>query len=179
MNLLFDIKHSPMAYPRLFFKEDSATYKPNVITIADSYYWNLHGSGITQRIYKSDKFWYYFTKAYGTGYPRDTDIDKIDVLKEINESDVVIYLSTDANLHRFAFGFEDKVYDLLRKGTGFHAMYDSTREARIRFIEQVIRNDSHWFQEIKRKAKEGNISVEEMLRKDAMWLYEKEKNQKK
>ncbi len=179
MNLLFDIHHYPMAYPKLYFKENTATYKPNVITMADSYYWNIFGTGIASRLFNANTFWYYFAQSYTPENVEGCDIKQVNVLNEIEKSDVIIYLSTDATLRKFAFGFEDKVYDLLKKEADKKAISDSTQENRIYFIEQVIRNDSIWFQEIKRKARVKNISVEEMLRKDAMWLYEKEKNQKK
>jgi len=57
MNLIFKINTFEMAYPQFYFNEDDETYKPSVITIADSYYWNYHGKGITQRIYENDNFW--------------------------------------------------------------------------------------------------------------------------
>ncbi|MCX6234661.1 MAG: hypothetical protein NT175_08060 [Bacteroidetes bacterium] len=178
MNLLFNIPYYPMAYPKLYFREDSLTYKPNVITIADSYYWNLHGSGITQRIYNSDKFWYYFNIAYGTGYPGGKDIKQINVLDEIERCDVVVILSTDANLYKFAFGFEEDVYNLIKQKQEL-AVNQELDEDRIRTIELDIRNDSTWFNEIKQKAIKKGITVEEMLKLDAKWVYMKENHNKK
>ena len=64
LNLLFKLPAYPMAYPRLIFEKDSSLWRPSVITIADSYYWNIHGRGISQRIYSKDKFWYYFKQIY-------------------------------------------------------------------------------------------------------------------
>jgi hypothetical protein len=177
MNLLFEIPYYPMAYPKLFFKEDFGTYKPKVITIADSYYWNFHRPGITQRIYNSDIFWFCFSIVYDNGYPGGKDIKQINILDEIERCDVVVILSTEANLCKFAFGFEEELYKLLKKKEVLGTT-EKTDENRIHDIELVIRNDTAWFNQIKRKAIQRGISVEEMLRLDAEWMYQKEKEEK-
>jgi len=110
MNLLFKINCYDMAYPRLYFNEDSTTFKPSVITIADSYYWIYHGKGISQRIYENDKFWYYYQTVHGDSYPKDSKVGDLDRIAEIESVDFVVILVTDANLYKFAFGFIDDVY---------------------------------------------------------------------
>ncbi len=170
MNLLFDISYYAMPYPKLYFHEDSATYKPVVITITDSYYWNLHGRGITQRIYGEDNFWYYFKSAHGDKYIEGQMVQDLNVKEEIESADFIVLLATEGTLNKFPYGFVEEVYDLYTQESEDQYVID---EKKIRFIEQVIRNDSGWFEEIRRKAVKWNISIEEMLRRDAEWLYKK------
>ena len=42
----------------------------------------------------------------------------------------------------------------------------------IRIYEMGIRGTPEWFEEIKRKAKVNNISIDEQIRQDAEWIYE-------
>lgn len=173
MNLLFDISWYDMPYPRFYFREDSTTFKPEVITIADSYYWSFHGKGLSQRIYDKDKFWYYYKSVHGDVYEKGLMIEDLDVPGEIKSADYIVLLATDANLYKYPFGFIDHVYELLKneksqKGANFS-------EDLIRKTIRNIKSDSLWFRQVKDKAREMNISVDEMLRKDAIWILEKRK----
>jgi len=52
------------------------------------------------------------------------------------------------------------------------------REKYIRQFNNVVRLYDEWFQQMKDKAAERGISVDSMIRKDAIWIYEKEKLEK-
>lgn len=56
--------------------------------------------------------------------------------------------------------------------TNFVEKVEKTPENYIRYYEIKIKSDWNWFEEVKRKASENNISVEEMLHRDAIWTYE-------
>jgi hypothetical protein len=173
MNLLFGISHPSMPYPKFYFKEGTATFKPSVITVADSYYWNLFGRGITQRIYTEDKFWYYFKSAHGKKYTENQMVDQLDVLTEIIDADFVVLLSTDANLHRFDFGFSEKVYDLIKDK---QLQLSEDFNQRMMRMEQIIRNSPQWMEIIRQKALKRNLSIDEMVRIDARWMIENNKD---
>lgn len=51
---------------------------------------------------------------------------------------------------------------------------DPAVKSKIDEIELYIRNDHEWFSKIQEKAKIFNISVDSMLRNDAMWAYKKQ-----
>jgi len=196
MNLIFKINTFEMAYPQFYFNEDDETYKPSVITIADSYYWNYHGKGITQRIYENDNFWYYYEQAHGSRYKENQSLKEIDRLKEIKSVDFVVILFTDANLYKFASGFIDDVYDLLKDP--YHNEKEQKEiEEMVRIKMEIIKGNEEWYKilnrmqwlpppyqeqtfplytSIKTKATDEQISVEEMLKKDAIWLVNQELN---
>lgn len=46
------------------------------------------------------------------------------------------------------------------------------REDEINRISQIIRSDEKWLADVKKKALEQNIPLDEMIRKDAVWVYE-------
>ncbi len=175
MNLLFGVPHYAMPYPEFYFRENPSTFKPVVITIADSYYWNLHGDGITQKIYARDKFWYYFQAAHGP-YPNNQMVKDLDIASELKSADFVILMATDATLSRFDFGFTDHVYDLITE-EGRRAA--SERAALITEAERNIRNNKDWMELIKEKAVKRNVTVDEMIHLDAVWMVDKQLSSKK
>jgi len=171
MNLLFKIKYIKMAYPRFYFNSDSNTYKPNTLTIGDSYYWMIFGNGISQQFYNKEDFWYYNRMAHGTEYVSGKPVADLDKPAEILKRDFIVLISTEANLHKFAFGFIDDIYDMIEDGS--LNRYD---EGRIAIITDYIRSDATWMEAIREKAAKQNIGIEEMIRLDAIWLIENENN---
>lgn len=59
-------------------------------------------------------------------------------------------------------------YDDLKKNPGKY----SSKEHIIKSYELAIKGTPDWLEQIKKKAKDNNISVDEQVRKDAEWLYE-------
>lgn len=104
MNLIFEIPHPDFAYPKIDFIEDNNTVKPTVLVIGDSYYWNMFATGLSGRFFKETGFWYYNTDANYYNKPV-VPVISLDVKKEIEKQDLIILMSTDANLYKFSWGF--------------------------------------------------------------------------
>jgi len=134
MNLLFWIPTDKMVYPRFTFHEDSGCFKPKVITVADSYYWNLYGPGITSMIYGKEYFWDYFKTVYepvakltvqnnrinmgdeiSQGRIKIKKLEPDSILKEIFDSDFILIMATEGNYYRLGFGFFEEVYNQFKK----------------------------------------------------------------
>ena len=58
-------------------------------------------------LFNDCKFWFYNQEVYPDHYEKPTLVSTIDFKKEIAENEVIILLSTDANLDRFPFGFSE------------------------------------------------------------------------
>ncbi len=106
MNLLFDIGDLQMGYPKFKVQKDSDAGTAKVLTIADSYYW-----GLSKDAFNEGQFWYYNKQIYPDSYTTPVNVKDINIIEEVEKNDVVILLSTDANLNKFAFGFIDQLYD--------------------------------------------------------------------
>lgn len=158
MNLLFTIPHQKMAYPKLLFEKNPDKTRPNVITIADSYYWNIFGSGMATQLFGNNSFWYYNKMAHNTEYSEPKKVDELSVKQEIESQDFIFLLSSEINLHKFAFGFIDNAFEL----------YSTDKETA--YYEDLIRSSPKWIAKIAKKAKEKNISLDEMIRQDAIWM---------
>jgi hypothetical protein len=106
LNLIFQTATFPMAYPTFQIKNPELN-KHKTTVIADSYYWGMFNSGFSSTVFNNGKFWFYNQEVYPDHYEKPTMVPNIDFKKEISENEVIILLSTDANLYRFPFGFSE------------------------------------------------------------------------
>ncbi len=111
-NLLFEPKRESL--PRPYFHYTEPAKEPlKCIVLGDSYLWGLINSNIHDRYFSKLQYWYYFNEVFFYGDGREkTTIDKIDVLKEISQTDVFIVLFTNSTTLDMDNGFTDKVYEL-------------------------------------------------------------------
>lgn len=110
MNLLFDLPTFPMAYPHFHFEQDTSIIQQKVLFVADSYYWGMFNYGFSRDMFGDGRFWYYNKAIYPDSYEKPITVQEIDIKTKAEENDVIIILSTDANLYKFAFGFIDELY---------------------------------------------------------------------
>lgn len=113
MNLLFDIKDLTMGYPAFEIVKKNEN-SPKVLTIADSYYWGLYFN-LSEEVFNNGQFWYYNELIYPESFVKELKVSEIDIQKSVEENDVIMVLSTDANLSSFPFGFINQLYEKYTK----------------------------------------------------------------
>lgn len=110
MNLFFNIPDLKMGYPQFHMEETGNEAGLMVSAVADSYYWGMYNWGLAGGYFNSGQFWYYNEDIHQAGLEAPLHPKDINIQKEIEKSDVIILLTTDANLFKFAFGFVDTLY---------------------------------------------------------------------
>ena len=103
MNLLLKPKTFQMAYPVIKVKDDSTKTKLSVLVIADSYYWNIYGLGVTDIAFTNNRFWFYNEQAYSSS--GETKVLDLNLKEELDKTDMVVILSRDADIGRLGWGF--------------------------------------------------------------------------
>ena len=173
MNLLFDIGDLKMAYPSFKMVKDSSTSFPKVLSVADSYFWGMFNWGLSRDYFGNGQFWFYNKQIYPDSFEKRISVSDIDIKNKVKKNDVVILLSTDANLYKFAFGFIDQLHDaFFNEGV----LSNNSEEAKIQSYVKTIKASPEWLEKIKLKAKDKNIPLETAIRKDAEYMVWKEKN---
>jgi len=163
-NLLFKIETYPLAYPVYSYNTEDK-YRPKVLVIGDSYYWNLYYSGIPSNVFKSLDFYYYNSKYFCDGNSNSKEVSTLNYFQEIVKYEYIILLQTDGGLNNFGFGFYDKII------TEFGRI---NIEPEVMKYITAIKNDPNWMKHIEEKAVERGISVDEMIDIDARYMYEQE-----
>ena len=111
MNLLFDIEDNEMGYPAYQIVSSKEVQPIKVLTVADSYYWGLFNRGFSKDLFGNGQFWFYNEQIYPDSYVAPLNVSDIDLISEVEKNKVILLISTDANLYKFAFGFIDDLHD--------------------------------------------------------------------
>lgn len=153
LNLLFELRHGKMPYPKYSFG-DTNRVRPNVLSVADSYYWNIFNTRIPLHLFENEAFWYFYQKAYPESYRKDVFVKDLDLRQEIEKQDMIFYMSTDRFLFKFDRGFVDDLMAL------YGPQY--SQDLITRNKTRILKLDP-WFEEVMAKAGEKGISLGEML----------------
>jgi hypothetical protein len=161
LNLYSRIQDQPMPYPYgLTFNEEGKD-KPNLMVIADSYYWTLYNEPYSHRLWNEHHFRYYDSQLFSKKNP-DQAIREIS-LEELKKFDLVMVLYTEMNLYKLGDSFFDRAYAAL---FNIQDLED---------IKQSIRDNSEWLADVKEKAERHGRTLEEQIDLDAMWVLNKQK----
>lgn len=167
MNLLFEMKTYPMAYPAIHFDTTSNKNKIKTLFVGDSFYWGLSYLGMTENICSNDDFWYYNEKVYSKDYNEVMLIDEIDQLKKIESVDLIILLFSEVNLVNFDYGFTEKTYNNI---------FNNTKEtkSRVKYFIDQINASKEWLELMKEKAKQQNRPLKDLIIENAEYMVREE-----
>jgi hypothetical protein len=169
MNLLLPIRKPAIPQP-IMALSDTTLLKSDILVIADSYFIQLHESAFADAFDRCE-YWKYNDEVITKNieflgkvkyYP--------DVYKVIDEVDLVMVITTSVYAYDYMFGFCE---------TAQHAFVDRDAEGeelRIQNIIQNIKNTPEWFESVKQQAVERGIDLDEMLRLNAIYAIEMDKN---
>jgi hypothetical protein len=110
LNLLFQLDTYPMAYPEFHVENKEEADNVKTLFISDSYYWGIFNRGLSYSLFGEGQFWFYNQSIYPDTYEKPKFVYEVDLKKEWEKNDVIILMSTDANLHRFPYDFVKQAY---------------------------------------------------------------------
>jgi hypothetical protein len=143
------------------FSKVASAKKPKVLMVGDSYCWTFPLLEINKNAFEGLNFVYY-NKELNVFDNDVIHLKKINTMEVLAQSDLVIILSTDANLNEFDWNFSSQVLNHLK----------IQKDAILKETMYNIKNDSNWFKLIQQKAKDKKISVDSMLYLDALYVLE-------
>ncbi len=156
LNIFFKIPDQEMPYPYGYHYEEEGKTKPNLMVIADSYYWTIYNLHDSKKLWNEQDFRYYDLQVFSPEHP-DKVLPKV-TMDELLKFDFIMVLYTEMNMHVLANLFFEKAYAVLFKSRRFEE------------IKAGIMNDEQWLASIGEKANRKGISLEEMMDLDAMWI---------
>lgn len=170
MNLLRKLKSFNMAYPKIYTKENSNAIKPKVLVVSDSYYWDMYRFGIINS-FSSQHFWYYNEAVYPESDVKKVFVNQLKLLNEINKHDIVIIMSTEANLRKYGWGFINAM-ELLFLNAKERERRMNLYHKKINQVTILIKKDPKWMVRVAEKAKHKNITLDSMLVIESLWQIE-------
>jgi len=112
MNLIWKIPNIEMAYPRVTYDAENKD-STKVLLVADSFYWQMFGIGLSRWAFNGSQFFYYNNTFHPQPKEGSNKIDDIDLQETLDKYEVVILMTTEANLVDFPWRFDKRVDDLI------------------------------------------------------------------
>lgn len=162
LNLVCPLPSEQFAYPVWHMDTVGDRYRPRVLAVADSYYWNFFNTRIPKHIFANEAFWYFNTKVYPDTYINEKLVKDLDIKNEVEKQDVILLMVTERFLHKFDWQFVDMVYGLFAPSWLQDPVYDN--------VNRIIEYDP-WFKKMIAKAETEQTSLEEALKDEARFIY--------
>jgi hypothetical protein len=168
-NLLFPLKKSAIPNPKSVLTDTIGKEKPNLLAIADSYFVAFEKNCFL----KAFNSWCYFKYNDDiVSSEKKYNWKKVkyfpDTYQILEDADIVMAVFTAPMLYTYMFDFPQTAFDLYA-----HRILND--EGRIEEKIEAIRNNPEWYDAIVKQAKERGLTVEENLRRNAIYVIEKEK----
>ena len=168
MNLLLPIRKPAVPKP-IMALSDTTLRKPNILAIADSYFIQLQESVFADAFDRCD-YWKYNDEVI----TKDIQfLGKVafypDVYKVIDEVDLILVITTSVHGYDYMYGFcETAQKAFLERDAG-------ALEKQIQGVINHIKSVPEWFESVKQQAVERGIDLDEMLRLNAIYAIETDK----
>jgi hypothetical protein len=117
MNLIWPLQKQPNMLTTATYDFDTTAWRPRLITVGDSFYWNILNFTPVWDVFESVPFWYYFSTAYFDD--DDLKVTKtvadLDVFQEVIDADFVMLAYSTVALYKMSNGFSQSLLNELKQ----------------------------------------------------------------
>ena len=158
MNLARPLKKEPNYFANTVFEADSTADKPKLITIGDSYYWNIINYTPFHLAFSATPYWYYYSSVHLDD--RHQNVKELDLLDEVLSSDFVMLAYSTQPIYEMSNGFTQ---DLLLQ---LCCDDDDLRQAEL-LCSDRIRNNPTWLDDLNLRAEKNHATLDEAIAVEA------------
>lgn len=163
LNLMWPIKPNQNYYAKVEAVPDSTAQKLRLVTIGDSFFWNLTQTMPMDELFESHPYWYYFNTVYFD--QQYHNVKEISIIEELDRTDVVMILFTATHLYTISNNFLDRVLFCFTKPN------PETLERILEDIMQKMDANSVWLQSLEEQAEQKGQTLDEVKRANALYVY--------
>lgn len=154
MNLIWPLKKAPNYMAEVSYIPDSTAIKPKLITIGDSFYWNLINRCSFGTAFSAFPYWFYFNSAFFNG--ENTNVSQVDLLQEVLSSDFIMLSYSTAPIYGMSSGFSEKLL--------LELCYEKEEiNSRVGQLRNTIESDKSWKDSVYCQALEKGRNYEQEL----------------
>lgn len=171
IDLLLPLCKPKASRPVFALQDTLGKDRPNLLVVGDGYFTPLQGSCFVDAFKRWD-FWLYNQTSISSRPELNWKyLNQLQNTAEtLKQADIVIALYTSNYLLNFMSGFTQSALQLYESG-------GVQEQEAIQSIMESIKNDPQWYGSIQQQAKERGISVEENLRRNAVYVYQTQKKE--
>lgn len=161
LNLIRPLPNFKYYYASATTDNDSTADRPRLLTVGDSFWWNIANQVPLNNIFSSSPYWYYNSTIY---YDKaNQSVKDVDLVHELLTSDFVNLFYSTTQLYKMNNGFTKKALMAL--------CYDPEEiDAAFGRIEKGIRADSAWLDKLEERAKNEGKELDAVVHGTAQWL---------
>jgi len=161
MNLIWPLNKAPNYLAAAYYDIDTTAWHPHLLTIGDSYYWNILNHTPIWDVFDSIPYWYYFSTAYFNG--PESSVGKIDILKEVLSADFVMLANSTVAQYDLNKGFAQRFLT--------EWCYDDEEIAEVKTeMKERIRKNESWMEGIVKKAENQGLPVDSVLNMETSYF---------
>lgn len=161
LNLMRPLPKPQYYYATVTAEPDSTAVKPKMITIGDSFWWNVVQQLPMQDIFSSYPYWYYNSTIYYDN--NHHSVSDVDLVEELLSADFINLFYSATQLYRMNNEFTKKALMAL--------CYDPEEIDSIHaHVEQKIRTDLAWMEKMRDRANSQNKPLDEVIFNEAQWV---------
>ena len=164
LNLMRPLKRAPNYFAKTKLIDDPTVIKPRLITIGDSFYWNILNHTPFKRIFDGVTYWYYFSSTFFDG--PDGHVSDIDLLEKVLAADFIMLAYSTPQQYELGNGFQERFL--------MEWCYDDDEIEQLKAkTKEHIRKDSRWMASIEKRAEERQIPVDSLLNSETDYFISK------
>jgi hypothetical protein len=157
MNLMFSDNSQRIPYSDFRYVDNPAFKKPDLLVIADSYYWHLYGTQKFYRFFNRNDFWFYNKTRYPKEYYKGT-ADPAFLTNDLLQHNIVILMVTETNLWDM-FLFPETTLSWFGLDNNEIKSVEVKRQERIKFYLNGILANPEWLKDLK-----GHVTKDKPLK---------------
>ena len=169
MNLLFPLNKPAIPRPVFELTDTAGADKPNLLVVADSYFTQLRNSTFIEA-FDAWEFWVYNRDVQSSNPQHQwKQLDQLlDADEVLNNADIVMAVFTAPMYYTYMFGFPQTAQNLFQNG-------EISEGAKLQAVIQMIKDNEDWMKAVEKQAEERGLTVEQNLRRNAIYVLEKKK----
>lgn len=173
MNLLFPLNKPAIPRPVFELTDTVGADKPNLLVVADSYFTQLRNSTFIEA-FDAWEFWVYNRDVQSSNPQHQwKQLDQLlDADEVLDNADIVMAVFTAPMYYTYMFGFPQTTQNLFQNG-------EISEGAKLQAVIQMIKDNEDWMKAIEKQAEERGLTVEQNLRRNAIYVLEKKKEKQK
>ena len=161
LNLIRPLPRPKYYYATATTDNDSSAVKPKMITIGDSFWWNIVNQLPMQDIFSASPYWYYNSTIYYDN--KHNSVNEVDLVDEILSTDYINLFYSSTQLYKMNNDFTKNALIAL--------CYDPEEIETINNnIEQSIRADSAWMEKLKERSVSQGKTLDEVISNERKWM---------
>ena len=117
MNLIWPIQKAPNFLTTAYYDFDTTAWRPRLLTIGDSFYWNILNFAPVWNVFTGVPYWYYCSTAYFNDPDGNVTkkVSDLDMLQEVIKADFVMLSYSTTTLYKMSNGFSQSLLNQLKQ----------------------------------------------------------------